>query len=144
MNLEIVHRPPALTAPSISPQHLFMQFSISLLIESEPRAFGADGVHEAVRALSRNSCLLGWGRESNSRSKEVIRTSELPASRLARQGIHKTITLVFMSPSKHQAPGFQSLRVVYPKQPDKRRARWGAYDALAARSSNRIPSTCCR
>jgi hypothetical protein len=62
MNVEIAHRPAALTAPAISPQHLFMQLSISLLIEGEPGASGADGVHEAIRALSKEFLSLGLGK----------------------------------------------------------------------------------
>jgi hypothetical protein len=42
MNLKIAHRAAALTAPAISPQHLFMQLSVSLLIENQPRASGAN------------------------------------------------------------------------------------------------------
>ena len=83
MHLKAAWRPTGLTAPSIAPQNLFMQDLIRLLIQLEPRAFGADRVHKVTRTLSKNSCLLGSGRESKSRSKDIMRASELPFSRFA-------------------------------------------------------------
>jgi hypothetical protein len=51
MNLKIAHRATALTAPTIPSQNRFMQYSIGLLIQLEPRVFGADRVHEGIRTF---------------------------------------------------------------------------------------------
>ena len=63
---------------------------------------------------------MGWGMESNSRSKEGHQDIRIARFETCPQKIHKTNMLSFVSPSKHRAPGFQSLRIVYPEQPDKR------------------------
>jgi len=83
MHLEITQRSTELTAPAISPQHLHVQGLVRTSIKPQPRSFGADGVHTVIRALSKNFCLLGCGRASKSRSKEIISASEFPVSRFA-------------------------------------------------------------
>jgi hypothetical protein len=48
VDLQIVERAAPLATPSISPQNLFMQYSIRLLVQLESRQSGADGFHEVV------------------------------------------------------------------------------------------------
>src|ERR1700719_932462 len=68
MNLKIALSAAQLTAPSISPQHPFVQGSVRKSIKPQPRSFGADRVHEVIRALSTTPRRLG-----KSRSKKVVR-----------------------------------------------------------------------
>ena len=59
MNLEIVRTPTALTAPPISLEHLFAQMMIGIWGQPNPRPFGLQRGHDALRTSARNSAFSG-------------------------------------------------------------------------------------
>lgn len=59
MHLKIGRRPTVLAAPPISLKHLLAQLMIGIQRELNPRPFGSQGTHDALRASARNSVFSG-------------------------------------------------------------------------------------
>lgn len=59
MHLKIVRSSAALAAPPISLEHLLAQLMISIWREPNPRPFGSQRSHDALRTSARNSAFSG-------------------------------------------------------------------------------------
>jgi hypothetical protein len=61
--LEVAHATANLASPAVALQHLPMQFTVAVHIQSESRALVADFLHEALRLTSdRKASCCGLGR----------------------------------------------------------------------------------
>ncbi len=65
VHLQVLHTPADLASPAVALQHLVVQVTIALRIESESRGFDTDAVHDAFRLTSeRKASCCGVGRNS--------------------------------------------------------------------------------
>ena len=59
VDMQIRRTPTLLAPPSVSLQYVSAQLTIGIRIETNPGAFGSQGIHDAFRTSARNSAFSG-------------------------------------------------------------------------------------